>query len=111
MHKAFPLPGIEFPLAEEVPTASKEGCHCQKKKDATTRKIALLSKSRRNCQSKSNDSFTKVYVIFGLCCESVKERKIERKERKRLEEGVRRWNVSIKDENDMGKQDTCLICE
>nr|GEZ01619.1 hypothetical protein [Tanacetum cinerariifolium] len=58
MHKAFPLPGIEFPLAVEVPTASEEGCHCQKKRDATARKIALLSKSRRNCQSKSNDSFT-----------------------------------------------------
>nr|GFC27788.1 ribonuclease H-like domain-containing protein [Tanacetum cinerariifolium] len=59
MHKAFPLPGIEFPLAEEVPTASEEGCHCQKKREAIARKIALLSKSRRNCQSKSNDSFTK----------------------------------------------------
>nr|GEX47209.1 hypothetical protein [Tanacetum cinerariifolium] len=59
MHKAFPLPGIEFPLAEEVPTASEEGCHCQKKREATVRKIALLSKSRRNYQSKSNDSFTK----------------------------------------------------
>nr|GFB61638.1 hypothetical protein [Tanacetum cinerariifolium] len=58
MHKAFPLPGIEFLLAEEVPTASEEGCHCQKKIDATARKIALLSDSRRNCQSKSNDSFT-----------------------------------------------------
>nr|GEV72706.1 ribonuclease H-like domain-containing protein [Tanacetum cinerariifolium] len=46
MHKAFPLPGIEFPLAEEVPTASEEGCHCQKKREATARKIALLSKSR-----------------------------------------------------------------
>nr|GEV96968.1 hypothetical protein [Tanacetum cinerariifolium] len=52
--------GIEFPLAEEVPTASEEGCHCQKKREATARKITLLSKSRRNCQSKSNDSFTKV---------------------------------------------------
>nr|GEY60352.1 putative ribonuclease H-like domain-containing protein [Tanacetum cinerariifolium] len=50
--------GIEFPMAEEVPTASEEGCHCQKKREATARKIALLSKSRRNCQSKSNDSFT-----------------------------------------------------
>nr|GFA77245.1 hypothetical protein [Tanacetum cinerariifolium] len=39
---------IEFPLAEEVLTASKEGCHCQKKREATARKIALLSKSRRN---------------------------------------------------------------
>nr|GEY45644.1 hypothetical protein [Tanacetum cinerariifolium] len=50
--------GIEFPLAEEVPTASEEGSHCQKKRDVTARKIALLSKSSRNCQSKSNDSFT-----------------------------------------------------
>nr|GEY10160.1 hypothetical protein [Tanacetum cinerariifolium] len=39
---------IEFPLAEEVPTASEEGCHCQKKREATAMKIALLSKSRRN---------------------------------------------------------------
>nr|GEX73797.1 retrovirus-related Pol polyprotein from transposon TNT 1-94 [Tanacetum cinerariifolium] len=60
MHKAFPLPGIEFPLAEEVLTASEEGCHCQKKREANARKIALLSKSRRNCQSKSNDSFTQL---------------------------------------------------
>nr|GEX00597.1 hypothetical protein [Tanacetum cinerariifolium] len=52
--------GIEFPLAEEVPTTSEEGCHCQKKRDATAKKIALLLKSRRNCQSKSNDSFAKV---------------------------------------------------
>nr|GFB18416.1 hypothetical protein [Tanacetum cinerariifolium] len=37
MHKAFPLPVIEFPLAEEVPTASEESCHCQKK-----RKFPLL---------------------------------------------------------------------
>nr|GEV98375.1 reverse transcriptase domain-containing protein [Tanacetum cinerariifolium] len=59
MHNVFSLPGIEFPLAEEVPIASEEGCHCQKKREATARKIALLSKSRRNCQSKSNDSFTK----------------------------------------------------
>nr|GEZ02563.1 hypothetical protein [Tanacetum cinerariifolium] len=59
MHKAFPLPCIEFPLVEEVPTASEEGCHCQKKRESIARKIALLSKSRRNCQSKSNDNFTK----------------------------------------------------
>nr|GEV81511.1 leucine-rich repeat protein [Tanacetum cinerariifolium] len=43
MHKAFPLPFIEFPLAEELPTASEEGCHCQKKSEATAVKIALLS--------------------------------------------------------------------
>nr|GEW27954.1 integrase, catalytic region, zinc finger, CCHC-type, peptidase aspartic, catalytic [Tanacetum cinerariifolium] len=42
MHKAFPLPVIEFPLAEEVPTASEENSHCQKKRDATAKRIALL---------------------------------------------------------------------
>nr|GFC86777.1 hypothetical protein [Tanacetum cinerariifolium] len=52
-HKAFPLPVIEFPLVEEVPTASEESFHCQKKKEATAVKIALLLKSRRNCQSKT----------------------------------------------------------
>nr|GEZ05854.1 RNA-directed DNA polymerase, eukaryota [Tanacetum cinerariifolium] len=41
MHKAFPLPVIEFPLPEEVLTASEESCHCQKKKEATAVKIAL----------------------------------------------------------------------
>nr|GEY53418.1 hypothetical protein [Tanacetum cinerariifolium] len=28
MHNAFPLPVIEFPLAEEVPTTSEESSHC-----------------------------------------------------------------------------------
>nr|GEZ36179.1 hypothetical protein [Tanacetum cinerariifolium] len=60
MHKAFPLPVIEFPLEKEVPTASEESCHCQKKREATAVKIALLLKSRRNCQSKSDDSYTKL---------------------------------------------------
>nr|GEY62194.1 hypothetical protein [Tanacetum cinerariifolium] len=59
MHKAFPLPVMEFSLPEEVPTASKESSHCQKKKEATAVKIALLLKSRRNCQSKSYDSYAK----------------------------------------------------
>nr|GEX40829.1 hypothetical protein [Tanacetum cinerariifolium] len=43
MHKAFPLPAIKFPLPEELPTTSEDGSHCQKKRDATARKIALLS--------------------------------------------------------------------
>nr|GFA85161.1 hypothetical protein [Tanacetum cinerariifolium] len=42
MHKAFPLSVIEFPLTEEVPTASEESSHCQKKRDATAKRIALL---------------------------------------------------------------------
>nr|GEX48972.1 retrovirus-related Pol polyprotein from transposon TNT 1-94 [Tanacetum cinerariifolium] len=43
MHKAFPLPVIGFPLAEEVPTASEKSSHCQKKRDATAKMITLLS--------------------------------------------------------------------
>nr|GEU90575.1 ribonuclease H-like domain-containing protein [Tanacetum cinerariifolium] len=52
MHKAFPLPVTEFPLSEELLTAREDSCHCQNKREATARKIALLSMSRRNCQSK-----------------------------------------------------------
>nr|GEW76560.1 xylulose kinase-1 [Tanacetum cinerariifolium] len=44
MHKAFTLPVIDFPLAEEVPTASEESSYCQKKRDATAKRIALLVK-------------------------------------------------------------------
>nr|GEW11371.1 hypothetical protein [Tanacetum cinerariifolium] len=44
MHKAFPLLVIEFPLAEEVPTASEESCHFQKKRKATAKRITLLGK-------------------------------------------------------------------
>nr|GEY89319.1 ribonuclease H-like domain, reverse transcriptase, RNA-dependent DNA polymerase [Tanacetum cinerariifolium] len=38
----LPTSSIKFPLVEEVPTASVEGCHYQKKSKATARKIALL---------------------------------------------------------------------
>nr|GEU57457.1 copia protein [Tanacetum cinerariifolium] len=50
---------MEFPLPGEVPTASKESSYCQKKRDDTAHKIALLLKSSSNCQSKSYDSYTK----------------------------------------------------
>nr|GEX59385.1 hypothetical protein [Tanacetum cinerariifolium] len=48
MQKAFPLPVMEFPLPGEVPTASEESSHWQKKRDATAEKIALLLKSSSN---------------------------------------------------------------
>nr|GEV18223.1 hypothetical protein [Tanacetum cinerariifolium] len=48
MHKKFPLPVIEFPLPEEVPTSSEESSYRQKKREATAMKIVLLLKSRRN---------------------------------------------------------------
>nr|GEU86728.1 reverse transcriptase domain-containing protein [Tanacetum cinerariifolium] len=54
---------IEFPLPEEVPTASEESCHCQKKREATAVKIVLLLKSRRNYQSKSDDSYANLILL------------------------------------------------
>nr|GEW01526.1 hypothetical protein [Tanacetum cinerariifolium] len=44
----------------EVPTASEESSHSQKKRDATAQKIALLLKSSSNCQSKSYDRYAKL---------------------------------------------------
>nr|GEZ85091.1 hypothetical protein [Tanacetum cinerariifolium] len=37
----------EFSLAEQLSTASEKRCHCQKKSEATARKIALLSKVKK----------------------------------------------------------------
>nr|GEU98755.1 hypothetical protein [Tanacetum cinerariifolium] len=76
MHKAFPLPVLEFPLAEEVLTASEESAHYQKKRDATVEKIALLLKSSSNCQSKSYDSYAKLVphvspYILGVTAQQV----------------------------------------
>nr|GEU44245.1 putative reverse transcriptase, RNA-dependent DNA polymerase [Tanacetum cinerariifolium] len=62
LHKAFQLPVMELPLPEEVPTASEECSHCQKKRDDTAEKIALLLKLSSNCQSKSYDNYTKPKV-------------------------------------------------
>nr|GEV43339.1 reverse transcriptase domain-containing protein [Tanacetum cinerariifolium] len=67
MHKAFPLPVMEFPLSEEVPTTSEESFHCQKKRDATAKKIALLLKSSSNYQSKSYDSYAKLVPHVSPC--------------------------------------------
>nr|GEW24630.1 copia protein [Tanacetum cinerariifolium] len=65
--KAFPLPVINFPLAEEVLTTSEKSSHCQKKRDATAEKIALLLKSSSNCQSKSYDSYAKLVPHVSPC--------------------------------------------
>nr|GEW07373.1 hypothetical protein [Tanacetum cinerariifolium] len=72
-HKAFPLPVIEFPLVEELPTASEESCHCQKKSEAIAVKIALLSKSGRtvtltaeDMQKKKNDVKARTTLLLSL---------------------------------------------
>nr|GEX18272.1 reverse transcriptase domain-containing protein [Tanacetum cinerariifolium] len=53
IHEAFPLPVIKFPLAEELSTASEEGCHCQK--DCT----AIKSQE---------ETITKDSIPQCLCC-------------------------------------------
>nr|GEZ38041.1 hypothetical protein [Tanacetum cinerariifolium] len=66
MHKAFPLPVIEFPLAEELPIASEESCHCQKKSEATGVKIALLSKVKKNLKYKiARELWAAILKTFG----------------------------------------------
>nr|GEV21382.1 copia protein [Tanacetum cinerariifolium] len=59
---------IEFPLAEEIPTASEESCHCQKKSEATVVKIALLLKSDNNIRRSSINSFQqdRVFLEWSL---------------------------------------------
>nr|GEW71358.1 hypothetical protein [Tanacetum cinerariifolium] len=89
MHKAFTLPVIEFPLAEEVPTSSEESCHCQKKREATGVQIALLLKSRRNCQSKtvtltSDETGKKKGRIVTLTAKDMQKRKNDVKARTTL---------------------------
>nr|GEU54205.1 hypothetical protein [Tanacetum cinerariifolium] len=49
-----------------VPTASEESSHCQKKRDATAEKIALLLKPSSNCQSNSYDSYAKLHEHYAL---------------------------------------------
>nr|GEZ82628.1 hypothetical protein [Tanacetum cinerariifolium] len=69
MHKAFPLPVIEFPMAEEVPTASEESSHCQKKRDASAKRIALLKKTGKKISIQGSDvvGFDKLKVECFNC--------------------------------------------
>nr|GEX37903.1 uncharacterized mitochondrial protein AtMg00810-like [Tanacetum cinerariifolium] len=73
MHKAFPLPVMEFPLPEEVLTASEESSHCQKKRDATAVKIhtaTKVKKSNCNCNIMYKDSLSykknPLVIVEGL---------------------------------------------
>nr|GEX93543.1 ubiquitin hydrolase [Tanacetum cinerariifolium] len=57
MHKAFPLPVIKFPLAEEVSSASGEECHCQKK---TSKDLDNLIESQRSDKNKEGLEYSVV---------------------------------------------------
>nr|GEX05281.1 ribonuclease H-like domain-containing protein [Tanacetum cinerariifolium] len=88
---------IEFPLAEEVPTASEENSYCQKKRDATAKRIALLVIEFRDSYEvpTSTVSTTTTYTTSGgtskksgrtvtLTTEDMKKRKNDVKERTTL---------------------------
>nr|GEW91036.1 hypothetical protein [Tanacetum cinerariifolium] len=52
---------MEFPLPEEVPTASEESWHCQKKRDSTTVKIRTATKVK-----KKNDVKARTTLLLSL---------------------------------------------
>nr|GEY63017.1 hypothetical protein [Tanacetum cinerariifolium] len=83
IHKAFPLPVMEFSLPGEVPTASEESSHCQKKREATTEKIALLLKSRRKCTASDGTDKKKGRTVT-LTAEDMQKRKNDVKARTTL---------------------------
>nr|GEX98660.1 hypothetical protein [Tanacetum cinerariifolium] len=96
MHKASPLLVIESPLAEELPTASEESCHCQKKSEATSVKIALLSKviefgdsyevpeRTTTTDTTSGETSTKSRRTVTLTAEDMQKKKNDVKERTTL---------------------------
>nr|GEX90162.1 hypothetical protein [Tanacetum cinerariifolium] len=76
MHKAFQLPFMKFPLLEEVPTVSEESSHCQKKRDATVEKIALLLKSSSNYSKGSEvNNFSELKKITAFLPKAFNRRK------------------------------------
>nr|GFA94096.1 hypothetical protein [Tanacetum cinerariifolium] len=83
MHKAFPLPVMEFPLPGEVPTASEESSYCQKKRDDTAHKIALLLKSSSNCTA-SDGTGKKKGKTVTLTADDMQKRKNDVKARTTL---------------------------
>nr|GEW34817.1 hypothetical protein [Tanacetum cinerariifolium] len=70
MHKAFPLPVIEFPLAEELPTASEESCHCQKKNitsgETGTKSGRTVTLTAEDMQKKKNDVKARTTLLLSL---------------------------------------------
>nr|GEX17032.1 putative ribonuclease H-like domain-containing protein [Tanacetum cinerariifolium] len=72
--EAFPLPVMEFPLPEEVLTASEESSHCQKKRDATAVKIRTATKVKKIQQYLQHEHYALWEVIeFGDSYEAPKD--------------------------------------
>nr|GEZ61018.1 hypothetical protein [Tanacetum cinerariifolium] len=75
MHKAFPLPVMEFLLPKEVPTSSKESTHCQKKSNATaTQQVMGTSKKKgrtvtvtaEDTKKRKNDVKARTTLLLSL---------------------------------------------
>nr|GEY89199.1 ribonuclease H-like domain-containing protein [Tanacetum cinerariifolium] len=66
---------LKVTVCYRVPTASEESFHCQKKREAIAEKIALLLMSRRNCQSKSDDSYAKLIIFLGTSSDATGKKK------------------------------------
>nr|GFA31158.1 hypothetical protein [Tanacetum cinerariifolium] len=82
MHKAFPLPVIEFPLAEEVPTASEESSRFQKKREATTviefgdsYEVPASTASSTTTDTASDETGKKKGMTITLTAEDMQKRK------------------------------------
>nr|GEX93380.1 reverse transcriptase domain-containing protein [Tanacetum cinerariifolium] len=58
---------IEFPLPEEVPTASEESSHCQKKREATSVKDCTATKVKKKLVFVVTQSFSFCYTLRLLC--------------------------------------------
>nr|GEW48648.1 ribonuclease H-like domain-containing protein [Tanacetum cinerariifolium] len=63
MHKAFPLPGIEFPLAKEVPTASEEDTTSGETGKKSGRTVTLTAE---DMQKKKNDVKARTTLLLCL---------------------------------------------
>nr|GEW54329.1 hypothetical protein [Tanacetum cinerariifolium] len=66
MHKAFPLPVIKFPLAEEVPTVSVKDATARRNVKPLPGRLHYYAKSRRNCQRRKYIAKKRVTPIVDM---------------------------------------------
>nr|GEX48900.1 putative ribonuclease H-like domain-containing protein [Tanacetum cinerariifolium] len=83
MHKAFLLPVIEFLLPEEVPTASEESCHCQKKEKPLLDSYEVPA-SAATTGTASDETGKKKGRTVTVTAEDMQKRKNDVKERTTL---------------------------
>nr|GEU98747.1 hypothetical protein [Tanacetum cinerariifolium] len=91
MHKAFLLPVKEFLLPKEVPTASEESSHCQKKREATaviksgdSYEVPATAVSTATTDTSSDETGKKKGKTVTVTAEYMQKRKNDVKERTTL---------------------------